>query len=359
LSDKKFWLGLKLIPELDRRLNQAIECFGSPQHVWEATPKDLIEKLGTLPDVAQKIVTARNKINLDTEFQRLESEGIELLTPSDSDYPMLLREIHSPPILFIKGDLIKRYTHAVAIVGARRASIYGKTIAEELAEELSKLGITIISGLARGIDSHAHLGALKGGGGTIGVLGCGLDIVYPPENRKLYRKISDEGSLISEQPLGTPPFAQNFPARNRIISGLSLGVVIVEAGEKSGALITADFALEQGREVMVVPGNIKNPLTRGCHGLLKQGACLVEKVEDVMEALNLDVEPKSEYSKTSSQDLSSEEKMILDKLDWEPKHLEELVKEVNLDISQVLGLLTTLELKGFVRQDFGKKISRI
>ncbi|MEW6189518.1 MAG: DNA-processing protein DprA, partial [Actinomycetota bacterium] len=250
MSDKKFWLGLKLIPELDRRLNKAIECFGSPQHIWEATSKDLIEKLGTSPDVAQKIAAARDGINLDTELQRLESEGIELLTPSDSRYPMLLREIHSPPILFTKGDLIKRYTYAIAIVGARRASIYGKTVAEGLAEELSKFGITIVSGMARGIDSHAHLGALKGQGGTIGVLGCGLDEVYPPENRRLYRKIGNEGSLISEQPLGTPPFAQNFPARNRIISGLSLGVVIVEAGEKSGALITADLVLEQGREVM-------------------------------------------------------------------------------------------------------------
>jgi DNA processing protein len=362
IQDKKYLLGLKLIPDIDRRINKILEVFGSPERAWNASSKELRALLRISIELSEKISSERKKIDLDFEFEKIISFGVEILSVFDSCYPRLLKEISSPPVLFIKGDLIKSYSCAVAIVGSRNASVYGKAVAFELAQQLSDLGVIVVSGVARGIDSAAHRGALAASGETIGVLGCGLDIVYPPENRKLYSEILEKGCLISEQPLGTRPFTQNFPARNRIISGLSEGVIVVEASERSGALITADFALEQGREVMVVPGNVKSSLTKGCHKLIKQGAYLIETIDDVIEVLQLDLKfPKeSKLSKDKLEvDISREEQEILNCLGWEPKHIDQILQAVCFDISKVSTLLTILELKGLVKQDFGHNYLRI
>ncbi|HAW59905.1 MAG TPA: DNA-protecting protein DprA [Actinobacteria bacterium] len=355
-----YWLGLKLIPELNNRLNRALECFGSPENIWKASIKELRGELGLSVDVAEGVIRQKNELCLDRELDKIRRAGVELLTISDPSYPGPLKEIHSPPpVLFIKGELIKSYEVAVAIVGSRKASSFGRTLASELAQNLSRCGITIVSGVARGIDSAAHRGALKEEGGTVGVLGCGLDIVYPPENKRLYLEIAERGSLISEQPLGMRALPQHFPARNRIISGLSLGVIVIEAPQKSGALITADFALEQGREVMAVPGNVKSSLSKGTHTLLKQGACLVESVDDVIEALNLNLKSIKGGISGKEELLSAQEKAVLTVLDWEPRHIDAIASEVGLTASQVASLLSVLEIKGFVKQDFGKRYLRI
>lgn len=360
-NTEKYWLGVKLIPELDRKLAKLLEYFGSPTEIWKAPLKEILN-VGKIPvqDV-QKIEKARQTINLDQELRKLKEKGIEIITLKDPRYPELLRYIHyPPPVLFIKGNLITKYKEAIAIVGARKASPYGKTIAESLAKDLSQQGITIVSGVARGIDSAAHQGALEEKGLTIGVLGCGLDVVYPPENKKLYQEIAQKGSLITEYPLGTVPLALNFPARNRIISGLVKGVIIVEAGERSGALITADFALEQGREVFAVPGNIRSKVSKGTHKLLKQGACLIEKAEDVMEVFDLTL-PDSARTETPSKvdSLPLEEKQLLEKIGWESRHIDEIIRDFKGDIAQVSSLLTILEIKGLVKHDAGQRYFRI
>lgn len=269
-----------------------------------------------------------------------------------------------PPVLFTRGKPINDPSLKVAIVGTRRCSAYGKVIAEQLAYDLAQLGITVVSGMARGIDSAAHRGALKALGNTIAVIGCGLDIVYPPENEELYQEIVSNGTLCSEQPLGTPPLKYNFPSRNRIISGLSLGVLIVEAPLRSGTMITADFALEQGREVMVVPGNIKSSKSKGCHKLLKQGACLIENVEDILDVLNVEISDNQTSRVETCREgelteLSANERAILTNLGWELRYIDEVLDSTRFDIATVTGLLTVLETKGWVRQEAGKRFLRL
>ncbi len=362
LEDKRYLLGLKLIPYLDRRINKVFEAFDSPEQAWNASPQELRDLLGISIELSQKISSERNRIDLEFELEKLAASGAQIVSVSDSCYPKLLGQINSPPVFFVQGDLTKACGCAVAIVGSRRASVFGREFAFELAQQLSNIGVTVVSGVARGIDSAAHRGALLGEGGTIGVLGCGLDIVYPPENKKLYSEILEKGCLISEYPLGMPPFSQNFPTRNRIISGLSEGVVVVEASERSGALITADFALEHGREVMVVPGNVRSAVSKGCHKLIKQGAYLLETVDDVIEILGLDLKvPRAGQSSRSGPgvEITSEEQEILNCLGWQPKQVDQILQAVNFDVSKVSTLLTILELKGLVRQDFGSNYVRI
>lgn len=360
--NKKYLLGIKLVSNLNWRLNRVLDCFDSPEHAWNASERELKRQLGVSDEVARKIVLARRTIDIEREMEKYRSLNVEMISPADESYPKLLKEISSPPVMFVQGELIKNYECAVGIVGSRRASTYGRDFAYELAQKLSDLGVTVVSGAARGIDSAAHSGALSGRGGSIGILGCGLDIVYPLENKKLYLELRQNGSLASEYPLGTQPFSQNFPARNRIISGLSKGIVVVEASEKSGALITADFALEQGREVMVVPGNVRSSVSKGCHKLIKQGACLIESVEDVIENLQLD--SRTDSSKIGAKanvkhELSDEEKTIVDCLEWEPKQVDQIIKSVGFEMSKTVSLLTILELKGLIKQDIGKNYLRV
>ncbi|HEY4687255.1 MAG TPA: DNA-processing protein DprA [Candidatus Subteraquimicrobiales bacterium] len=356
--DEKYWVGLKLIPPITQKFNQFLRQFGGAKEIWEASLSELSQVVSL--EVAQKIVFQRNQVNLGEELERVKNHGARVLTVNSPEYPTLLQEIPSPPAaLFITGKNLKDFSPAIAIVGSRRASTYGKALAEEFAAKLSEAGLTIVSGLARGIDSAAHLGALRTGGETVGVLGCGLDVVYPAENKKLYQQISEEGALVSEYPLGTPPLTFHFPSRNRIISGLSLGVIVVEANDRSGALITVDFALEQGREVFAVPGNVKSTLSRGTHKLLKQGASLVEKAEDVLEALNISSPEISVRKESNQSDLSRDEKSLLERVGWEVRHIDEICRQVNQPISQTSSLLTILELKGYIKQEAGQRYLRI
>lgn len=351
MEETKYLLGLKLITEYrPGLLRKLLDHFGSAQKAWQAD-------LSRWPELAER----KKSIDLDQELERLKNVGIDIIAFDDKVYPDQLRHIfHPPPVLFTKGDLIEKFSIGVAIVGTRRATLYGRTIAEELATGLSERGVTIISGVARGVDSAAHWGALKGKGGTIGILGCGLDLVYPPENRKLYAELAEKGSLVTEYPLGTYPAAYNFPARNRIISGLAQGVIVVEAPERSGALITADFALEQGREVFVVPGNAKSFANKGSHKLLKAGACLIESVDDVLQELGLDVSvPGPKMSSPEIEDLSVEEQVILETLTGESCSIDQIIRESNLDAAKVTSLLTLLELKGYLKQEGGNKYLRV
>lgn len=301
----------------------------------------------------------------------METKTIARLLLGDPGYPYLLSQIPQPPkALYTRGELIHRLNDEgrfiMAIVGARKCSSYGRDLARKLAEELSKLGITIVSGVAEGIDAAAHWGALEGSGKTIGVLGCGLDVIYPVKNRELYHRIAEEGSLVTEFPLGTQPLATNFPVRNRIISGLSRGVVVVEGSEKSGSLHTADFALTQGREVFAVPGSINSSLSRTPHKLLKSGARLVENVSDILEEFGLEEnEQEKQFSlfDKSPRDLLEQlppgEKGILSLIGHEPLEIDEIIRQSGLKTSEVNSILVTLELKKLIAQDSGKRYYRL
>lgn len=358
MGDEKYWLGLKLVPEASSHLSKLFPFFGSAKKIWQASAKELVEVRGLSLEIARKIVAARDKVNPEEELAKLREKQVRLITLKSAEYPLLLRQTYQPPpILFVRGKPLSDYSYCLAIVGARKCSLYGRAVAEELAQELSGAGVTVASGLARGIDSVAHKGALRDKGSTVGVLGCGLDVVYPPENKRLYSEIAEFGSLVSEYPLGTLPLPFNFPSRNRIISGISLGVVVVEAKERSGTLITADFALEEGKEVMAIPGSVKSSLSKGTHRLLKQGAALVENAADVLEVLGL--EARVEGKDKSFAELSSKEQQIIDIVSAAPLHIDEIARAAQLDLAEVLATLTSLEMNGLVKADAGKKYLKI
>jgi len=353
-EERKIWFGLSQVSGLTpRKLWQLVEHLGSVRAVWEASPDSLIRG-GLSPVVAQRVVARRSQGF--PAVPEMENLGIRVTTWADPEYPDLLRKIPDPPpVLYVRGRLAPEDDVAVAIVGARKASTYGKMVAEALACELARCGVTVVSGLARGIDGAAHRGALRGGGRTIGVLGCGVDVAYPPEHRELIAEVARGGAVISELPCGTPPLAYHFPMRNRIISGLSLGVVVVEGGERSGALITADCALEQGREVLAVPGSILGEKRRAPHQLLKQGAKPVECVEDILEELHL---PLSRPGRGEPVQVDPKEARVLSCLTYEPKHIDEIVEECGLGSHLVAGVLLGLEVRGIVCQLPGKRFAR-
>ena len=273
------------------------------------------------------------------------------ITGSDPEYPNRLKEIKSPPKeLYIKGRLPDEKALSVAIVGARECSPYGRRMAQEIGAELARAGIQIISGMARGIDGAAQGGALSAGGATFAVLGCGVDVCYPSEHRKLYESLQKEGGILSELPPESPPLPQHFPARNRIISGLSDVVLVIEAREKSGSLITADLALEQGKDVYALPGPVNSNLSRGCNGLIKQGAGIVVSIEDFMEELHISYSGKMEKIEENKILLESAEKLVYTCLDLYPKNLGTLVGETDLTIPELLNVLFRLELKGYIQE---------
>ena len=286
LDEKKLdWLKLALIPEIGPvRGSKLLEKFGSPGEILRLALKDITSVLGQ--SLACEIVRQRKKIDLDKQLGLIKRYNVSILTQSDSAYPQNLRNIFDPPlVLFLKGNILPEDSLSIALVGTRMASVYGMNMASKISSSLGQRGLTIISGGARGIDTSSHWAALRVKSRTIAVLGSGLDIVYPPENARLFKQIAERGGLISEFPMGTVPLRQNFPRRNRIISGLSLGVVVIEAPKKSGALITASYALEQGREVFCVPGQADSFTMKGSHQLLKEGAKLVEDVDDIIEEI--------------------------------------------------------------------------
>ncbi len=363
-SELKSWLALSTVPNVGPiRFISLVKHFGSPEAVLSAPEK----KLSNFPDVGPIIASnIKRKVDwmlVEKQLELMEKNKVQLLTFKDETYPENLKSIYDPPpFLFIKGETGGDDKNAIAIVGSRAASPYGKQIAEKIGRELAKRGITIISGLAWGIDSIGHLSALKENSRTIAVFGSGLDVIYPPQNGKLVERIIQNGAILSEFLLGTKPERQNFPRRNRLISGLSLGVVIVEAGAKSGALLTAQSALEQNREVFAVPGNIGAKTSEGTNRLIKQGAKLVTSVEDILEELKIitsvQLKEKKQIEKDLSQ-LSEVEKNIYNLITDEPYHIDKIAQNTNVTTSQALSALLSLELKGFIKQLSGKMFARI
>ena len=344
-----------------------IKHFGSTDCALGASVSELAEVDGIGFKTAEQIAATCDKFNTSAELELARKLGVWLINLDDERYPSLLKRIYDPPpVLYIKGSLTASDNLAISIVGSRRCSLYGQEQSSQFAHFLSSAGFTICSGMARGIDTAAHQGALSASGRTIAVQGCGLANIFPPENKKLFELIADSGACISELPLRYEPLPENFPPRNRIIAGLSLGTIVVEAAPNSGALITAGAALENNREVMAVPGKIDSPLSRGAHQLIKQGAKLVESVEDVMEALGYIGERLQSHvtvaaAKASERiekplfdvsqlNLSVDEKTIYDCLSKEPLHIEQIIAGTNLTPGGINAGLISLRLKGLIRQ---------
>lgn len=351
MADPKYWVGFNLVTGIGpAKTRMLLEAFGGDLgRAWNADAEAL-RAAGLDRRALENLLHARATCDLNTEMERIGALGITLVTWEDASYPRLLGQIYDPPpVLYVKGQLLPQDEWAVAVVGTRTATAYGKEAATQIAGGLARNGVTIVSGLARGIDSIAHQASLEAGGRTIGVLGCGLDIIYPPENRRLASQIVQQGALISEYPLGTAPEGGNFPPRNRIISGMSLGTVIVEAGSRSGALITAEYALDQGREVFAVPGNIFRRASQGTNTLIREGATPVLSVEDILETLNLRMVTQQQVARAIIPENEAESR-LLDYLSADPIHVDELGQQAGLPISEVTGVLTLMELKGMVRQ---------
>lgn len=350
---RRFWVGFSLASGIGAaRLRQLTEAFGDVEAAWNA-PSEQLYGVGLPRAVVDELVRTRQQVDLDLELARVEEGGFHVLTWDDPDYPDRLRELDAPPpVIYVWGELIPDDRFAVAIVGTRRMTTYGRTVAQELAQVLGENGITVVSGLARGVDGIAHRGALQGGGRTIAVLGSGVDHIYPPEHRRLADEIAENGAVISEYALGVRPEGRNFPPRNRIISGLSLVVVVVEAGEASGALITANFAAEQGRDVFAVPGSIHSPASRGCHKLMRTGAQIMLSPQDVIEALNLDLVVRQEAMQLQLPE-DDVQRAVYQELGQDPIHVDDLGERCGLPISAVTSALAMLELKGRARQAGG------
>lgn len=350
MDNLRYWLGFNLVRGIGPvRMQMLLDVFGDVQSAWEA-PEYAIHELKLDRRSRANLLQARRQVNLDEVLRRVERTGVHVLTWDSPDYPALLRDIpDAPPVLFVRGEITPADEWAVALVGTRKASVYGREVAHRLSGDLAHNGVTVVSGLARGVDSVAHKAALEAGGRTIAVMGSGVDYIYPAEHRKLAEEIIENGALVSDFPLGTRPEASNFPARNRIISGLSLGTVVVEAGLKSGALITADFALDHGREVFAVPGSILTSASAGCNRLLRDGAHVVTEVGDVLETLHLDQVAEKQMARAILPD-NATEAAILARLSAEPRHLDELARNTELPVETISSTLVMMELKGMARQ---------
>ena len=334
------------------RLKLLKSHFASIAAAWDA---DLTELTASGLDAKSihTLIEVRKKIAPERELDRVQKAGATALCWDDADYPNLLREVADPPpVLFVKGTLTEADNWAVSIVGTRQCTVYGREVAEMLSTELARNHITVISGMARGIDAAAHAACLKATGRTVAVLGCGVDVVYPPEHKKLAQQIVEQGAIVSDYPIGTPPDAMNFPPRNRIISGLSMGVIVVEADDKSGALITTDFATEQGRDVFAVPGNIFNRSSRGTNKLIQNGAKMVLDINSILEELNLNMVADRVEVQTAMPE-NETERVLMTKLSHEPLATDELVRTLQLPAEVVSATLALMELKGMVRQASG------
>ncbi|MFA5240336.1 MAG: DNA-processing protein DprA [Phycisphaerae bacterium] len=366
--DIEKWLKLKGADNVGAvTFAKLIKHFGSPDRALGASVSELTKVDGIGFKTAERIAATRDKFDVDAELELAEELGVWIINFDDQRYPPLLKQIYDPPaVLYIKGSLTDADNLAISIVGSRRCSLYGQEQSSRFAHFLSSAGFTICSGMARGIDTAAHTGALSAGGRTIAVQGCGLANIFPPENEKLFELIASSGACVSELPLRCEPLAENFPPRNRIIAGLSLGTIVIEAAPKSGALITATAAMESNREVMAVPGKIDSPLSKGAHLLIKQGAKLIESVEDVMEALGYIGErlkgcataAAAEASEAiekplfdiSQLNLSVDERTIYDCLTKEPLHIEQIIAGTNLAPGGINAGLISLRLKGLIKQ---------
>lgn len=347
------WLALRAVRGVGPVVYQGLlRAFGEPASVFGSSAQAL-ESAGVRPEVARAIRAFDDWAAVDAQMERLERSGAALVTWNDPAYPANLREIHDPPpFLFVQGEFQPRDLMAVALVGSRNVSAYGMRMTRELAEGLVSYGVTVVSGLARGTDAAAHWTTLRAGGRTIAVMGSGIDVVYPSEHHALFRAISQQGAVVTELPMGAQPDAENFPNRNRIISGLALGTVIVEAAEKSGSLITATLATEQGRDVFAVPGTV-GERTHGTHRLIRDGAKLTERAEDVLEEIAPQLLTRA--APAVPVDLGREEAAIVTCMRHETLHIDEIITRSGMPPAAVLQILLALELKGVVQQLLGKQ----
>jgi len=347
------------------RLYNIYKYFGSMETAWKA-PIEEFKSIGIFNDnLIEEINSSRKLINPEKELFELENNKISVMTLVDKEYPELLKQIPNPPfILYYKGNYQKDiFDRCMSVIGSRKGTAYGLKMSIDLSSKLAELGITIVSGMAYGIDSTAHMGALKAKQGrTIAILGCGVDVIYPSENKRLYSEILERGLVMSEFPPKMQPQPGSFQSRNRIISGLSVGTVIVEAGEKSGTLITADFAIEQGREVFAIPGLITNPLSKGVHNLIKQGAVLVSELSDITNCFNWDSQMSFFETKVYEEDKSHIKNLNLTDIEKEvylvinenEQHLDNILSKVSLSYSEVIMSISMLEIKSLIKQLPGK-----
>ncbi len=349
-TEKAYWVAFRLAEITSSSSMVALQdYFGSLERAWHADAKDLRRVLGSREKSLATLLTARTIIRLERELAELDAAGVQIVTLVDDAYPPLLREIAAPPpVLFYRGEIRETDTQAVAIVGTRRMSSYGRVMASELAGGLAEAGITVVSGLALGIDGVAHQSAIAANGRTFAVLGSGIHDIYPREHRELARQVARQGALISDNVPHAKPDRWNFPARNRIISGLALGVIVVEAPEKSGTLITVDFAADQGRDVFVVPGPVTAAASEGCNRLLRDGARLIRSAEDVIEDLRLR-QPDQDVAVQAPLLLEEDERRVLNVLTSDARHVDDVVEAVSMPTPNVAALLLTLELQGLVQ----------
>jgi DNA processing protein len=353
-DEREHWVALSLAAGIGPvRFQRLLDVCGDARAAWRASELELAAA-GLERRTADSLRELRRKASPSAIAARLEQLGIDALTLLDAGYPGNLRQIADPPpVLFVRGAIEACDAHAVALVGTRRATSYGRLVAERLAAELARAGVTVVSGLAKGVDTAAHRSAVDAGGRTLCVLGNGLDQVYPPENARLAERVLDTraGALVSEFAPGVPPDAVNFPRRNRVIAGLAQATVIVEAGERSGALITADFALEQGRDVLAVPGSIVSPMSAGANELIKQGAIPVTSASDILNCLNADAPatPSTVVARGMPK-LGAQESCVWEALDVDPRHVDEVARALGQAAGDVSATLAMLELKGMARQ---------
>lgn len=351
MTDIRYWIGFNLVPQIGpTKVRRLLDHFGDLATAWTAGTYELAQA-GLDRRALDHVIEMRRKVNLDAELEKITRAHIRVLTWADSAYPPLLSQIpNPPPVLYVKGEIKPEDEWAVAVVGTRRASAYGREVTRQLVTDLVRNRITIVSGLARGIDAEAHRAALDAKGRTLAVLGSGLDVIYPPEHDRLAQAVIEHGALVTEYPLGTQPEANNFPPRNRLISGLALGTLITEGDENTGARITIEYALEQGRETFAVPGNLFRRESRGTNKLIQQGeAKLVTRASDILEELNLTMVAQHQEVRAAVPE-NETESTLLKYLSSEPVHVDELRRETGLPIATVSSTLALMELKGMVKQ---------
>jgi DNA processing protein len=349
--ERSYWIAFSRVPRIGRvRVAQIEAHFGLLERAWKA-PAGELRAAGLDAATVTSCIAARDTVHPEDELERLERHGVQAITWHDAGYPKQLLEVYDrPPVLYVRGTLTAADEWAVAVVGTRRVTVYGRQVAEEMARGLASNRVTVVSGLARGVDAIAHRTALESGGRTIGVLACGLDLVYPPEHKRLAEQMIERGAIISDYALGTQPRSEFFPRRNRILSGVSLGVLVVEGDIKSGALITARQALEQNREVFAVPGSIYSPNSRGTNKLIQDGeAKLTLDVEDILAELNLSMAAQ-QIEMTELVPPDETEATLLRFISGQPAHIDEVRRESGLPIATVTSTLAMLELKGLVKQ---------
>ncbi len=357
---------LAMISGVGPRIRQALlERFGTARAVFEAAPSEIREVKGVGSKLLGRIAAAQSQIDVEAEIALCRRNDVAILVEADSGYPRTLREIHDPPgVLFVRGELKSDDALSIGIVGTRHGSHYGRTQAERLAGSLARAGLTVVSGLARGIDAAAHRGALDAGGRTIAVLASGVLNIYPPEHEKLAEEVAAQGAVLSESPPKFEPLAGSFPQRNRLISGLSLGVIVVEAPERSGALITARHAMEQGREVFAVPGRVDGRTARGCHQLIRDGATLVESADDVLEQLGPLVEaaPREQgpaVRHPAELKLNEVEQQVLAAIGEETVSIDHLAGTTGIAIPRLLSTISVLEMRRLIRRLSGTTVARL